>query len=297
MNNISIIVPFYNGNKYVQNLFDMIHRNVTVLLNNDIKAKIQLLLINDSPEIEIHIPENTYPAEFSYNTINHKSNCGIHAARVTGLNHISSEYVIFLDQDDEINDCTLYSQLSKIESYDMIVSNAYIENERHEKKPLYSKESDVKKMLNKSSYIKSYNQIISPGQCLIKTRAIPKEWKQNIMKVNGSDDLFLWILMYNLGMKIKFNNDILYTHKFTGANLSSSLKKMYDSTKEVAFFLKDIEYIPNKTAPMLLRSHCIKINMSDMNAVQKIIYVLRNIDIMSFRLLWRTRKIFSKKLA
>ena len=43
------------------------------------------------------------------------------------------------------------------------------------------------------TYLKVGTQIISPGQCLIKKKAIPEFWKTNLVRVNGADDYYLWL--------------------------------------------------------------------------------------------------------
>ncbi len=60
-----------------------------------------------------------------------------------------------------------------------------------------------KNALTLNAYIFGHNRIVSPGHCMIKKTSIPIEWKQNIMEVNGSDDLFLWILMFSKGSIFK----------------------------------------------------------------------------------------------
>ena len=36
------------------------------------------------------------------------------------------------------------------------------------------------------------------------------------MRTNGSDDLFLWILLFEKSYQFVINDEILYTHKYTG---------------------------------------------------------------------------------
>ena len=54
---ISVIVPFYKGNQYMNQLFSCIERNVNTLRNSEIDAKVSLCIVNDSPDIEVVIPE------------------------------------------------------------------------------------------------------------------------------------------------------------------------------------------------------------------------------------------------
>ena len=46
---VSVIVPFYKGNKYINNILKMIGENA----KNARDIFIELIVVNDSPEIEI----------------------------------------------------------------------------------------------------------------------------------------------------------------------------------------------------------------------------------------------------
>ena len=86
-----------------------------------------------------------------------------------------------------------------------------------------------------------YNNLIrSPGQVLIRKSSIPADWSEQIMKNNGSDDAFLWILMLCSGAKAAINEELVYEHVYTGENTSSNNEAMLRSQMEVAEKLKGI---------------------------------------------------------
>ena len=67
---ISVITPFYRGNKYIEQLFCVINKNYQKLRETFSNAKIELIIVNDSPEVEIEQP--TTKVEFEYKVIKHK---------------------------------------------------------------------------------------------------------------------------------------------------------------------------------------------------------------------------------
>ena len=80
--------------------------------------------------------------------------------------------------------------------------------------------------------------IVSPGQCLIKKNSIPMEWRRCVMKKNGADDYLLWLLMFNNKMSVSVNDAFVYTHKYTGGNISADLEVMFQSSLELLELLK-----------------------------------------------------------
>lgn len=75
---ISIITPFYKGNKYMENYF----KNIKKIKE---KNNIEIIIVNDSPEEKIIINEDI--SELKIKIIENEKNYGIHKARVIGLLH------------------------------------------------------------------------------------------------------------------------------------------------------------------------------------------------------------------
>lgn len=276
---ISIITPFYNGNKYMKQLFSILENNYITMKNIFPSVNIELIIVNDSPSVPVDLKDIS--VDFAYRIINHENNFGIHQARVTGLNICEGEYVLFLDQDDELLDNALASQLEFItrENADMVICNAYMERKDGSSYLSYRTKSDFVRITDLQFYLKSHNVIKSPGQCLIKRKNIPLEWTEYIMKKNGSDDLFLWILMLEKSSKFVLNKNALYIHKYTGENLSESEEKMTISSLEIAEFLSKIAYIPKQDVILLKRAREFSLEMKNESFTGKSYSVLKNLDL------------------
>lgn len=283
---LSIIVPFYHGNQYMDSLMLCLQRNICEVP----ERSIEVILVNDSPNEHIEISKY-FLNQMNIRILVHESNLGIHAARLTGLKASEGTYVIFLDQDDELLEHALRTQLQAIKDADMVCANAYIELPAKRKKILYSNNivhSCVKYLW---LYIYIGNRIISPGQVMLRNDAIPDLWRSYscLLRNNGVDDFFLWILLLQKKCKVYLNPSIIYKHTYTEKNYSLDYEKMDLSTDEMIAILKRYRilgkwklscYIRNQYYDRMKRKHIIRILDP------------RYIDILFFRVLYKIICIF-----
>ncbi len=224
---ISIIVPFFNGNQYIQRVYKCIESICKQVEN----IEVELIIINDSPEIDITEP--SFVPSYKYFIINNKKNSGIHYSRVNGLKHASKEWIQFLDQDDSLVPEEYSSQVTDCRDYDWIVGNGINVYDTGVKK-FYRNKKEMEFLIRENTFLKGRCYIRSPGQCLIKKQSIPIAWTQNFVECNGADDLFLWMLMLADKPRIKLNDRIIYHHnQQNGENLSLDHENMRMSSLEV----------------------------------------------------------------
>lgn len=234
---ISVIIPLYNGKKYLPDIMSMLLRN---LEEGNGSFKIELILINDFPDEQISYDDIGHVSDLNVILLINQENKGIHYSRVRGLSHASGEYIHFFDQDDRISDHFFESQVQSLRKRDdVIVANGIAEYASYSKL-LYRYWLMQWTVKFAWFYLKFDCRIISPGQCLIKKSSIPDIWKNNILKQNGADDYFLWLIMLNQGKKIGINREILYTHKYTSANASANKENMRGSVEEVLTIIEPV---------------------------------------------------------
>lgn len=227
---ISIICPLYKGKKYIENIVNIAMRNYDVA-RKQYKIYLEVIFVNDYIYEKIEV--NKYNLKgIKVKLIENEKNKGIHFSRVRGLEKAEGEYIIFLDQDDDISDDYIISQLSNIGECDAIVCNGI--NMGHK---IYYSKKNMKTVCEEREYLNGKNLIISPGQVLIRKDAIPTEWRNNLLKNNGADDYFLWMLMLLKKKKIEYNYDVLYKHNSTGENTSNNFKMMTESVNEMMAYL------------------------------------------------------------
>lgn len=266
MDKISIIIPFYNGNKYLNRLVDNIN-SVLKYSNNIFDAEV--VFVNDSPGVTIDL-KRIKSLDCPYLVINNKANSGIHQSRVNGLNACTGNYILFLDQDDLLTKNSLqdlYTSLSK-SSANISIGNGYYDTKNGKELIFNIYGKALAALLNKSYFIVG-NMICSPGQCLIRKDKIPVEWKKYILKTNCSDDLFLWMLMINK-RDATFCNKVVYHHIQTGSNTSNDDEQGIKSDFELLNILKQIKHI-DKNNIRYFEQRCLYRKQNNNNFENKII--------------------------
>ena len=239
---ISVIIPYYQGKRYLSDLLSMMERNARIL-RAETGRELEVLLVNDSPWENLEedrIPQKDTERTYCLKVLTNQKNSGIHATRANGLNAANGECIQFLDQDDRITDRCLMSQYKAIGDADFVIGNGYDGEADGGKHLFYSNASEQAAAGDLMCQYYYNNLIRSPGQVLIRKSSIPAYWSEQIMKNNGSDDAFLWILMLCSGARVAINEELVYEHVYTGENTSSNNEAMLRSQMEVAEKLKGI---------------------------------------------------------
>lgn len=228
---ISIITPIYKGNQYINNILRMVGKNAKSIPD----LETELVLVNDSPEYPLEY-DHLLVDGFALTVCENKKNLGIQKARINGIMASHGEYVMILDQDDEITADALNSQYGLIRETGAVISNGYNEGPDGNREMLFRSKKQMEYLNNINFYMYYGNMIASPGLCLIKKDLIPKFWLQNTMQINGADDWLLWVLFLAEDNKFALNPSLLYTHKNVGSNCSADNGLMLKSSREALFF-------------------------------------------------------------
>lgn len=224
---ISVIVPLYYGEKYLDNLIQKFKENQKSLPES---IKLQIIFVKDSMEdIDLCKYEDS---SIDINFIQNKTNRGIHFSRVEGIKYATGEFIHMLDQDDEITGDFYCNFLNKMKNADVIVGNG-IEQRTNYDKMLYKFYFMHYTVKFSYFYTRFSCRIISPGQCLIRKKSIPQEWFENIVTNNGADDAMLWLMMLYEKKLFVLNRHVGYIHVNTGNNVSLDTKIMKKSVEEV----------------------------------------------------------------
>lgn len=127
---ITIVVPIYNVAPYITDCIQSI-------MSQTYQGKMECLLIDDcGTDHSMEIVEGilkSYQGKIDFKICHHDRNRGLSAARNTGINHATGEYIYFLDSYDEItSDCIekLSSPLNK-EAYDFVIGGYRITGIKH----------------------------------------------------------------------------------------------------------------------------------------------------------------------
>ncbi len=134
----SIVVPIYGVEKYIE-------RCATSLFQQDYD-RIQFIFVNDgtrdcSMEVLRTLIDSRYKHLEPQITIVNKKNAGLPAARKTGVEHATGDYILHVDSDDYINVCTVrkIAEASEKTDADFIYFNIIKEYPRRRS---YKRETD-----------------------------------------------------------------------------------------------------------------------------------------------------------
>lgn len=139
---ISIVIPVYNVEAYIE---DCLHSVTAQTYIGDIEC----IIVDDcTPDrsciiIEKFISEHIGNIEFKL--LHHKKNRGLSAARNTGIDAATGEYIFFLDSDDEITpDCIeLLTTPLKNKRYDFVIGDYKTIGSDNEFPPLLLDEGEI----------------------------------------------------------------------------------------------------------------------------------------------------------
>lgn len=119
---ITIVIPVYNVEAYIEDCL----RSVAAQTYN---GNIECIVVNDcTPDNSCSIIESfigDYSGNIQFKLLHHEKNRGLSAARNTGIDAATGEYIYFLDSDDEITpDCIGHlAEPLKKKKYDFVIGD------------------------------------------------------------------------------------------------------------------------------------------------------------------------------
>lgn len=114
---ISVIVPVYNVEKYIDRCIESIV--------NQTYRDIELILVDDGSTDSSQELCKKWEKKDSRIKVLHKENGGVETARNYGLDNANGEYIGFIDSDDYINEKMFEVLVNNIENNDIIVCEYY----------------------------------------------------------------------------------------------------------------------------------------------------------------------------
>lgn len=247
---ISVIVPFYKGNRYMDELLENLDK-VSVAAEAFDGTNMEVVIVNDSPEIPV-----VYSAQVNIpvTVVENEKNLGIHGSRIHGIRCAKGSWIQLLDQDDLLIPENYHLHIAAAKNCDVVVSNClYYFGENSQL--LYANRAVLEYYIAEKRFLRIRNMIASPGHCLIRKEAIPEAWLEQPMRVNGSDDYFLWLLMFQSGARFGLNALPVYIHRNSEeGNLSFDLEKMHRSSEEMCALLEKTQTYDKKKLKQLRRA-------------------------------------------
>lgn len=143
MKKISLVIPVYNVEKYLPQCLDSVI--------NQTWKNLEIICVNDgSPDNSAAILEQ-YAAQDPRFKIIDRPNGGLSAARNTGLEHATGDYIFFLDSDDYINPECLKELADNIGDENLIYSQ--IRNFSTKKSKIISRNFDSPRAFSRTCFV------------------------------------------------------------------------------------------------------------------------------------------------
>ena len=102
---VSVIVPVYNGEKYISQCMDsLLHQKIPLY---------EVVIVDDGSTDESGAIADRYAREYPSVKVIHQENRGVSAARNRGIREAAGDYIGFCDQDDTVSP-DYYSVLSNL---------------------------------------------------------------------------------------------------------------------------------------------------------------------------------------
>lgn len=233
---ISIIVPIYNADRYLEECLSSIQSQS---YNN-----FEAILINDgSIDGSKKIAEKYCERDNRFKLIN-QPNSGVASARQTGLNHINGEYVIHTDADDIMYvDALSHLYNTLVNNEANIAIGAYTTDLTvlitHDEQ--IDKETFISNLLDGKYHSSLWNKLISTD--LI--QGISFERDLNYME----DKLFLLKMLRKDGIRISVTNELVYFYRpvkgsYTNELSDQSILSAIKVTEKITNLFSDV-YSPS----------------------------------------------------
>lgn len=237
---VSIIVPTYNVAPYICTCLKSV-------ASQTYRGPMECLIVDDcGQDNSIQLAEDfiaSYRGKINFKIIHHTTNRGLSAARNTGLEYATGDYVYFLDSDDWITPTCIRSLVEplKEESYDFVIGNynatkplTYIKKFRLKDGTVLRNKSILSNFISRNWYVPAWNKLI----------------KRDFLQEN---DLFFqegivyedvpWSFRLALAAKsMRVVDSICYIYNIREGSITTApdLKKTSDSRKIIAIDLMDL---------------------------------------------------------
>ena len=226
---VSVIVPVYNGEKYI--------KNIVSNLKTQSYTNFEMIFIDDgSTDDSLKILKVEESLDSRMKVVTQK-NAGVSAARNTGLKHATGQYICFIDVDDEIDDNYLSIFVREMEANKVEVafcdSSTRRENinERDIVVKTYTRENILHDYLVRKAKIGVWGLVVS--------KRLIDEFQLTFKEgYKYSEDMHMVWRIINSTNKVIHIPKPLYIYK---ENEGSAMTKMNSSRMDSIALMKDIE--------------------------------------------------------
>ena len=246
---ISIIIPAYNAEQYIRRSIESCQKQTY--------SNLEIVVVNDGSKDSTSSLVREMQLDDSRIKLVEKANGGLVSARKEALQHVSGDFVFFLDADDVIDENTIESLAQYTKDYDVIVADFLLENENGKVLPCQHKNKKVFGDDKIGLYSNFLSKSITASLCgrLIRTDML-KDFSTPIHITTGEDVITNLIMVKNHNPRIKvinipFYHYIQYPHSMANTKNRKTLMKRVEYAQWVLDFMRQECLLDN----VLIRPH------------------------------------------
>lgn len=224
---ISVIIPVYNGEKYLDECINSIlHQDITT---TNALIPIEVVLVDDGSTDSSGALCDKYAAQFDNIHVYHKANEGINQTRRYGVSVAQGEWIAFCDQDDSIPSDGLRLLWDKHENTDLVIGFPDKPVHRRELSLDECRENAItSKLFPPTPWAKLYHRTLLIDDIFDFPRAI-----------DGEEDMIMNIrIMFRLQRAPRFVFEKVYNFRRNTASVSHTKKaslvheELFDQVRE-----------------------------------------------------------------
>lgn len=232
MYKISVVIPVYNGEKYLQECIDSI-------LSQSFQGKIEVVLVDDGSTDSSGKICDEYANHYDNIHVYHKANEGINQTRRYGVSVAMGEWIAFSDQDDSMPQNALQLMWEKHDGTDLVIG--------FPDTPMHRKELNIEQCKENSITPRLFPP--TPWAKLYRKSLLKDDIFDFPRELDGSEDMIMNIrIMFRLQRDPHFVFKKVYNFRRNSASVShtrrASLKRLelFDRVREDSIPTQEFRY-------------------------------------------------------
>lgn len=225
MKKVTIIIPVYNAektiNKCLSSIINQTYKNLEILVINDGSKDNSLNVIKNIDDDRIKVID--------------KKNEGVAITRNLGIKIASGDYIMFIDNDDYIDENYVQTHVENMDDYDVVISGYRRPNEKNKiAKTLKLQDTEWSKLMVLAPWAKIYRK-----DYLLKNNI---EFLNN----NIGEDVYFNLQALLLSNKVKIIDYIGYNWFFNSQSVSNTIQKDFRKIEVLKLLDKCYEILEQK---------------------------------------------------
>ncbi len=224
---ISVIIPLYNGAKYIR-------RCLNSIVSQDY-TNLEICVVDDGSTDEGALMAEAFLTSSDVEwMVFHQRNAGQGAARNIGLDHVTGDFLTFVDQDDTIPAGTFKRYIETVKDSDIVIGGfQHVELDGRVRATV---------RLQDTSWARY--KIIAPWGKFYRRSFLVENQLRYACRSFG-EDIFFLIAAYACEPKMVVVSDIVYEWLYNRESLSNTLHRMICDETDILALYDQILAIPN----------------------------------------------------